>query len=245
MTATRLRAAPRRLAASLAAAAAFAAPPAAAQQGAQQATQPGAGPAAPARRGPTDVRGGAGAFVAGAGVDAVGRRAGDPALGLAAHGGVEVRVGGPRSPAALRVGVDYGRSGHAYQAASGIGPGPFPARRTATQIGGSLLAVVRLPARGGVRPYALAGAGLHHYSRRDEGDRVSLGGGPLGGSASGQVIYASPVRANVASYTAGVGATGRLGRVVPFAEARLTVLPALGPVGGPRVRAPVLVGVRF
>jgi hypothetical protein len=229
------------LGAALAAAAALAARPAAAQQDVQH----GAAPAAPARRAPTDVRGGAAAFVAGAGADAVGRLAGDPALGLAAHGGVEVRVGGPRSPVALRVGIDYGRSERAYQAAAGFGPGPFPARRTTTQIGGSLLAVARLPARGGVRPYALVGAGLQHYNRRDEGDRVPLGGGAFGGGASGQVIYAPPVRANVASYTAGAGATGRVGRVVPFAEARLTVLPALGPVGGPRVRAPVLVGVRF
>ncbi len=189
---------------------------------------------------PSDVRGGSAAFVAAVGADAVGRAAADPALGVAAHGGVEVRVGGPRSPIALRAGLDYGRSERAYQATTGYGPGPYAARRTTTSVGGGLAAVVRLPARGGVRPYALAGAGLQHYNRRDEGERVRLGPG-----ASARVVYQPPVRANVAAYTAGVGATGRVGRVIPFAEVRVTALPALGAAGGARVRAPLVVGLRF
>jgi hypothetical protein len=47
------------------------------------------------------------------------------------------------------------------------------------------------------------------------------------------------------SYTGGVGASARVGRVVPFAEARITVLPGLGDLGVQQVRAPLTLGVRF
>jgi opacity protein-like surface antigen len=117
---------------------------------------------------------------------------------------------------------------------------PLDVRRTTTIVGGSLLGVVRLPALGAVRPYALAGVGVQQYANRNETDWV-----PFDSRSASKVVYLPPVRANTMSYTGGVGASARVGRVVPFAEARITVLPGLGDLGVQQVRAPLTLGVRF
>jgi hypothetical protein len=203
---------------------------AAAQSVAPRAAPPG--PASPQPRG---------AFVLSAGADGLGRDFGDAAPGIAAHAGYERRIGGARSPFALRLAGDYWRAGRTFTAYDQLdNMRPLDVRRTTTIVGGSLLGVVRVPALGAVRPYALAGVGVQQYANRNETDWV-----PFDSRSASKVVYLPAVRANTMSYTGGVGASARVGRVVPFAEARITVLPGLGDLRVQQVRAPLTLGVRF
>jgi hypothetical protein len=182
----------------------------------------------------------AGRFVLSAGTDALGRDFGDATPGIAAHAGYERRIGGPLSPFALRIAGDYWRTGRMFTANLNDGQGPIDVRRTTTIVGASLLGIVRLPASGTVRPYVVAGVGVQQYANRNETDWV-----PSGINTASKIVYLPPVRVNTISYTGGVGASARLGRVTPFVEARLMVLPALRETGVQRVRAPLTLGVRF
>jgi hypothetical protein len=182
----------------------------------------------------------AGAFVFSAGTDALGRDFGDATPGLAAHAGYERRIGGARSPLALRVAGDYWRTGRTFTGRLHDGLGPLDVRRTTTLVGASLLGVARLPAVGALRPYAVAGVGVQQYSNRNESDWV-----PLDSRSASKVVYLPPVRVNTMAYTAGVGASARVGRVTPFAEARVMVLPGVGSTGVQGVRAPLTMGLRF
>jgi hypothetical protein len=182
----------------------------------------------------------AGRFILSAGTDALGRDFGDAAPGIAAHGGYERRIGGPLSPFALRIAGDYWRTGRMFTANLNDGQGPIDVRRTTTIVGGSLLGVLRLPAYRALRPYALAGLGFQMYANRNETDWV-----PTGPNTGWKIVYLPPVRVNTISYTGGVGASARVGRVTPFIEARIMVLPALDPIGVQSVRAPLTLGLRF
>jgi hypothetical protein len=179
-------------------------------------------------------------FIVSAGTDALARDFGDAAPGIAAHAGYERRVGGPLSPFALRIAGDYWRTGRMFKVDLNDGQGPLDVRRTTTIVGGSLLGVLRLPAYRALRPYALAGVGVEQYANRNETDWV-----PLGSNVASKTVYLPPVRVNTISYTGGLGASVRIGRVTPFAETRIMVLPALRDIGVQRVRAPLTLGVRF
>ncbi len=182
----------------------------------------------------------AGRFIFSAGTDALARDFGDATPGIAAHGGYERRIGGPLSPFALRIAGDYWRTGRTFTGNLNDGQGPLNVRRTTTIVGGSLLGVLRLPAYRALRPYALAGVGVEQYANRNETDWV-----PLGSNVASKTVYLPPVRVNTISYTGGLGASVRIGRVTPFAETRIMVLPALRDIGVQRVRAPLTLGVRF
>ena len=179
-----------------------------------------------------------GRWIAAVGTDALGRDAGDVAPGVAAQLGYELRAGGPGSRLAFRLAGDYWRTGRRYTGV--VFDESLAIRRTTTLVGASLSAVVRLPDAGRLRPYAVAGVGAQQYSQRNESDWMALGG-----NASSQVVYLPPVRVNAAAFTAGLGASARVGRARPFAEARLTTLPALTAVGAGQVRALVTFGIRF
>jgi hypothetical protein len=182
----------------------------------------------------------AGRFILSAGTDALARDFGDAAPGIAANAGYERRIGPPGSPFALRLAGDYWRTGRMFTANLDDGQGPIDVRRTTTIVGGSLLGVLRLPAYRSLRPYALAGVGVQQYANRNETDWV-----PTSINTAWKIVYLPPVRVNTISYTTGVGASARLGRMTPFVEARLMVLPALGDIGVQSVRAPLTLGVRF
>jgi hypothetical protein len=182
----------------------------------------------------------AGRFILSAGTDALARDFGDATPGISAHAGYERRMGGARSPFALRIAGDYWRTGRTFTGNLNDGQGPIDVRRTTTIVGGSLLGVLRLPAYRALRPYALAGVGVQHYANRNETDWV-----PTGINTATKIVYLPPVRVNTISYTGGVGASARVGRMTPFVEARLMVLPALGDIGVQRVRGPLTLGVRF
>jgi hypothetical protein len=182
----------------------------------------------------------AGRFILSAGTDALGRDFGDATPGIAAHVGYELRMGGPTSPLAIRIAGDYWRTGRVYSANLNDGQGPIDVRRTTTIVGGSLLGVLRLPSYRALRPYALAGVGVQQYANRNETDWV-----PTGVNTAWKIVYLPPVRVNMSSYTGGVGASARIGRMTPFAEARIMVLPALDNIGVQSVRAPLTLGVRF
>lgn len=182
----------------------------------------------------------AGRFLLSVGTDALGSDFGTSTPGIAAHGGYERRIGGAGSPFSLRLAGDYWRTARTFTGDLRDGSGPMTVHRTTNLFGGSLLGVVQMPALGALRPYALAGVGVQQYANRNEGDIV-----PTGPNTAHQVIYLPPVRVNTMSYTGGLGASARVGRVTPFAEARLTILPGLGSLGVPQVRAPLTVGFRF
>ncbi|MFN2563899.1 MAG: hypothetical protein ABR499_02650, partial [Gemmatimonadaceae bacterium] len=93
-------------------------------------------------------------FILSAGTDALGRDFGDATPGIAAHAGYERRIGGPRSPFALRIAGDYWRTGRMFTADLDA-QGPMDVRRTTTIVGGSLLGVLRLPEYRSLRPYVL------------------------------------------------------------------------------------------
>ena len=182
----------------------------------------------------------AGAFFLSAGTDGLGRDFGDATPGLAAHAGYERRLGGARSPFALRIAGDYWRTGRSFTSDRHDGQGPLNVHRTTTLVGGSVLGVLRLRARGAVQPYVLAGLGLQQYANRNESELV-----PAGPNTAYRVVYLPPVRVNTVSYTGGLGATARVGRLTPFVEGRLMVLPGVGNLGVQQVRAPLTVGLRF
>ena len=182
----------------------------------------------------------AGRFIVSIGTDALGRDFGDVTPGIAAHAGYERRIGGPLSPFALRIAGDYWRTGRTFTGNLNDDQGPFDVRRTTTIVGGSLLGLLRVPAYRALRPYVLAGVGVVQYANRNETDWV-----PTGINTATKIVYLPPVRVNTISYTGGVGASARMGRVTPFAEARIMVLPALGDIGVQNVRAPLTVGLRF
>lgn len=182
----------------------------------------------------------AGRFFLSGGTDALGRDFGDAAPGIAAHAGYERRVGRSRSLFSIRLAGDYWRTGRTFTGNLNDGQGPLDVHRTTTLVGGSLLGVVRLPSVGAVRPYALAGIGMQQYANRNETEWV-----PHSNTTGTKVVYLPPVRVNTVSYTGGIGASGRLGALTPFVEARLMVLPGLGGVGGQQVRAPLTFGFRF
>jgi hypothetical protein len=182
----------------------------------------------------------AGRFILSAGTDALGRDFGDAAPGIAGHVGYERRIGGQRSPFALRIAGDYWRSGRTFTGNLNDGQGPFDVRRTTTIGGGSLLGVLRLPAYRALRPYALGGVGVVQYANRNETDWV-----PTGVNTATKIVYLPPVRVNTITYTGGIGASARMGRMTPFFEARIMVLPALGDIGVQNVRAPLTLGIRF
>ena len=181
-----------------------------------------------------------GSFLLSVGTDALGSDFGSSTPGIAAHGGYERRIGGARSPFSLRLAGDYWRTARTFTGDLRDGSGPMTVHRTTTLVGGSLLGVVRLPTLGALRPYALAGVGVQQYANRNEGDLI-----PDGPNTAHKVIYLPPVRVNTISYTGGLGASATFGRVTPFAEARLTVLPGLGGLAVPQVRAPLTIGLRF
>ncbi len=178
-------------------------------------------------------------FIVAGGTDILGREFGDATPGIAAHGGYERRIGGRLSPFALRIQGDYWRTDRVFTA-NVDGQGPMDVRRTTTIVGGSLLGMLRLPDYRALRPYLLAGVGIEQYANRNETDRV-----PIGPSSATKIVYLPPVRLNMASYTGGVGASTRMGRLTPFVEARVMVLPVLGEIGVQNVRAPLTVGVWF
>ncbi len=182
----------------------------------------------------------AGRFILSVGGDAVARDFGDATPGIAAHAGYERRIGGARSPFALRIAGDYWRTGRTFSANLNDGRGPIDVRRTTTIVGGSLLGVLRLPTVRSLHPYALAGVGVEQYANRNETDWV-----PTGINSASKTVYLPPVRVNTISYTGGLGASARVGRFTPFVEARVMVLPALGDIGVQNVRAPLTLGVRF
>ncbi len=182
----------------------------------------------------------AGRLILSAGTDALARDFGDATPGISAHAGYERRIGGPLSPFALRLAGDYWRTGRTFTGNLNDGQGPLDVRRTTTIVGGSLLGVLRLPAYRALRPYALAGIGVQQYANRNETDWV-----PTGINTAVKTVYLPPVRINMISYTGGVGASARVGRVTPFVEARIMVLPALHDIGVQSVRAPLTLGVRF
>jgi hypothetical protein len=182
----------------------------------------------------------AGRFILSAGTDPLARDFGDATPGIAAHAGYERRIGGPLSAFALRIAGDYWRTGRMFTGNLNDGQGPIDVRRTTTIVGGSLLGVLRLPAYRTLRPYALAGVGVQQYANRNETDWV-----PTGINTAWKIVYLPPVRVNMMSYTGGVGASARVGRMTPFIEARIMVLPALNDVGVQSVRSPLTLGVRF
>jgi hypothetical protein len=182
----------------------------------------------------------AGRFILSAGTDALGREFGDATPGIAAHGGYERRVGGPLSPFSLRIAGDYWRTGRIFTTNLNDGQGPIEVRRTTTIVGASLLGVLRLPVYRALRPYAVGGVGVVQYANRNETDWI-----PTDVNSAWKIVYLPPVRVNTISYTAGLGASARMGRFTPFAEARIMVLPALGELGVQNVRAPLTLGVRF
>jgi hypothetical protein len=179
-------------------------------------------------------------FILSAGTDALARDFGDATPGIAAHAGYERRLGGPRSPFALRIAGDYWRTGRMFTGNLNDGQGPIDVRRTTTIVGGSLLGALRLPAYRALRPYALAGVGVQQYANRNETDWV-----PSGTNTASKTVYLPPVRVNTISYAGGLGASARVGRMTPFIEARIMVLPALDDLGVQSVRAPLTLGVRF
>jgi opacity protein-like surface antigen len=181
----------------------------------------------------------AGRFIVSAGTDALARDFGDASPGIAAHAGYERRIGGARSPFSLRLAGDYWRTGRVFNA-NVDGQGPMDVRRTTTIVGGSLLGVLRLPTYRALRPYALAGVGVEQYANRNETDWI-----PTGPNTGWKVVYLPPVRVNTISYTAGFGASTYVGRLTPFFEARVMVLPALDGIGVQSVRAPLTLGLRF
>ena len=182
----------------------------------------------------------AGRFILSAGTDALAQDFGDATPGIAAHAGYEHRIGRPLSPFSLRIAGDYWRTGRTFTGNLNDGQGPFDVRRTTTIVGGSLLGVLRLPAYRALRPYALGGVGVVQYANRNETDWV-----PTGVNTATKIVYLPPVRVNTISYTGGIGASARVGRMTPFAEARIMVLPALGDIGVQNVRAPLTLGLRF
>lgn len=160
--------------------------------------------------------------------------------GLVLRLGYEQRIGGPRSPFALRFEGEHWRSGRTFvQNDAGSPAGPLTFRRTNTLVGGSVLGVWQFPALGAVRPYVLAGGGIVQYSRRSETDPVSVGPG-----ATWQAVL-SPTRVTSASYTVGVGANRQVGRVALFAEARVVTLPGLRDRGVTATRWPLTLGARL
>jgi opacity protein-like surface antigen len=181
-----------------------------------------------------------GRFILSAGTDALARDFGDAAPGIAAHAGYERQIGGTGSPFALRIAGDYWRTGRMFTADLNDGQGSIDVRRTTTIVGGSLLGVLRLPTYRALRPYALAGVGVEQYANRNETDWV-----PTGVNTAWKIVYLPPVRLNTISYTGGVGASANVGRLMPFIEARIMVLPALDDIGVQSVRAPLTLGVRF
>jgi hypothetical protein len=182
----------------------------------------------------------AGRFILAAGTDPLARDFGDATPGIAAHAGYERRIGGPLSRFAVRLQGDYWRTGRLFTANLNDGQGPIDVRRTTTIVGGSVLGVLRLPEYRSLRPYVLAGVGVEQYANRNETDWV-----PIGPNSATKIVYLPPVRVNTISYTGGVGASTRLGRMTAFVEARIMVLPALNDIGVQSVRAPLTLGIRF
>ena len=184
-------------------------------------------------------------FSVSAGTDALGRDFGDATPGIAAHGGYERRIGGPLSPFAIRIAGDYWRTDRVFTA-NIQNHGPMDVNRITTIVGGSVLGMLRLPSYRALRPYALAGVGVAQYANRNETDWIPIpneSGESI--NSAWKTVYLPPVRTNMVSYTAGFGASLPVGRVTPFFETRIMVLPALGDIGVQNVRAPLTVGLRF
>ena len=181
-----------------------------------------------------------GRFILSAGTDPLARDFGDATPGIAAQAGYERRLGGRISRFAVRIAGDYWRTGRVFTANLNDGQGPIDVRRTTTIVGGSLLGVLRLPDYRALRPYVVAGVGVEQYANRNETDWV-----PTSTTTATKIVYLPPVRVNTISYTGGGGASARLGRMTPFVEARIMVLPALDDIGVQSVRAPLTLGIRF
>lgn len=184
----------------------------------------------------------AGRFILSAGTDALGRDFGDASPGIAAHGGYERRIGGRFSPFALRIAGEYWRTDRVFTA-NFENHGPMDVNRMTTIVGGSLLGVLRLPSYRALRPYALAGIGVVQYANRNETDWIPIPHESV--NSAWKMNYLPPVRMNMMSYTGGFGASIPMGRMTPFVEARIMVLPKLGDVGVQNVRAPLTFGLRF
>ncbi len=157
--------------------------------------------------------------------------------GVALQLGYERRIGRAGSPFALRVAGEYWRSGGAtFRPFNPADPAnPYAFRRTTAIVGGSVLGVVRLPALGRVRPYALGGVGVYQYSGRSEA-RVPGGG---------TVVYQPGDRATSFAWSAGLGASMRVGPVTPYVELRHVRMGGLQGSGVSSGRQPLTLGVRL
>jgi hypothetical protein len=176
----------------------------------------------------------AGGFVLAAGADAAPTLAERYAPALAVHAGYERRLGGARSPFALRVAGDYWRQDFRDGARSA---------NQVTTIHGAGVYASYAPSAGRVRPYLLGGVGIRHVALRSETDRLHLGPG-----MSSSMVFAAE-RRNSIVYVAGLGLSTRVGPTSLFMEARATFLPGGVPqVGRDATRGlllPITLGVRF
>jgi opacity protein-like surface antigen len=196
-------------------------------------------PAPAARATPAAAQPPAGTWLAAAGTDL---NAWDHVLGRSMRGvavqlGYERRVGRPGSPFALRVAGEYWRSGGGtFAPFNPADPAnPYTFRRTTATVGGSVLGVVRLPALGPVRPYALGGVGVYQYSGRNE---ARLPGGAT-------AVYQPGDRATSFAWSAGLGASMQVGPVTPYVELRHMWLGGFESTNVSGERAPLTFGVRL